>query len=104
MQPKSKHSKKLIYVGSLNKTPDRDSMWIRELSNLGWKVLTFSSRVNISGNYILKKIKKRFSFGAEYREMRFKLIELCEYEKPSFEDHINLCSVFKVPNRIQFLR
>ena len=29
---------------------------------------------------------------------------LCEYEKPSFEDHINLCSVFKVPNRIQFLR
>ena len=59
-------------------------MWIRELSNLGWKVLTFSSRVNISGNYILKKIKKRFSFGAEYRAMRFKLIELCEYEKPDW--------------------
>lgn len=30
--------------------------------------------------------------------------DICEYEKPSFEDHINLCSVFKVPNRIQFLR
>jgi len=28
----------------------------------------------------------------------------CEYEKPLFEDHIQMCSIFKVPNRIQFQR
>jgi chromosomal replication initiation ATPase DnaA len=30
--------------------------------------------------------------------------DICEFDKVCFEDHVNLCSVFKVPNRIQFFK
>lgn len=79
---KNNFNKKLIYVGSLSKKPNRDWIWINEFSNLGWKVIPFSSSVDIKGNFIIKKLKKRLSFGNEYNYMCKNLLNLCIKEKP----------------------
>jgi len=75
-------SKKLIYVGTLTKVPDRDWKWIREFSNLGWEIIPYSSLANVVGNKYVVKFKNRFCSGSEYDEMRLNLYELCKKENP----------------------
>ena len=77
-------ARKLIYVGTLAKTPDRDSNWIREFSELGWEVLCFSSAVEVRGPSFLKKVKIRFHMGKEYQDMKRELIALCKAETPAW--------------------
>jgi len=76
--------KKLIYVGTLSKTPDRDSYWIREFSKLGWNVIQFSSSVKFKGIKILNKIKKRINISKENKQMKSDLINLCLEVKPDW--------------------
>ena len=75
---------KMIYVGHLSKSPDRDSGWIREFSDLGWDVTTFSTEVDLSGPNLLQRIKRRLSVGRENRELKQRLLDLCEKVNPEW--------------------
>lgn len=75
---------KMIYVGSLSTEPDRDSGWIREIADLGWGISTLSTEVNLSGGGIIKKLKKRFQVGREYRLLCSKLLGLADELNPQW--------------------
>lgn len=78
----SKMPLKMVYVGSLGTSPDRDSGWIREFSNLGWVVLKFNTNIEIYGNVLIKKIKRRIQLSGEYIKLEQSLLNLVESERP----------------------
>lgn len=74
---------KLIYVGTLASSPDRDSQWIKSFESLGVNVIPFSTSLNYK-NSLLNKIIIRLHLGAEVIKMRKKLINLVEDERPDW--------------------
>ena len=76
--------KKMIYVGSLAKDPDRDSGWMREFNDLGWEVLSIDTNIKLNGNELVKKIKRRLQCSSEYALLERSLIELADKEKPQW--------------------
>jgi spore maturation protein CgeB len=68
---------KMIYAGSLSTKPDRDSGWIRTFSELGLEVIPFSTDVEYTEG-VFTKLKRRFSFGRENREMQSNLLRLAK--------------------------
>lgn len=79
---------KMIYVGSLQKTPDRDSDWIRSFEELGCEVIPFSSFINYQETYFIKriwnKISNRFNIGLANREMQKNLLRIAKKESPKW--------------------
>lgn len=78
----SSFQKKMIYVGSLAKNPDRDSGWMREFENLGWEVLQINTNINLNGSLWIRKIKRRLQWSSEYSALERSLISLADKEKP----------------------
>lgn len=74
--------KKMIYVGSLAKNPDRDSGWMREFENLGWEVLQINTNIKLSGSLWIRKIKRRLQWSSEYAALEQSLISLADKENP----------------------
>jgi hypothetical protein len=74
----------MMYVGSLSDAPDRDGGWIRAFESLGWQVTRFVSDVSEHGPAIWQKTAKRFQVGRAHRQMRQRLIELCQDLKPAW--------------------
>jgi spore maturation protein CgeB len=84
---------KMIYVGSLMKTPDRDSGWIRSFEELGCAVVPFSSHIHYPKVGLVKRIWNkmcnRFNIGFRNKEMQKSLLLLAEQEFPEWV-HIQL--------------
>ena len=75
---------KMIYVGHLSKSPDRDSGWIREFSDLGWELHALSSEIKLGGPALLQRVKRRLSIGPENRALQQNLLALCEQVRPAW--------------------
>ena len=73
---------KMIYVACLSASPDRDSGWIREFSEIGWNVIELSSIGKDIPTGIIGKIQRRFNIGNANRIMRSNLLRLVDNEKP----------------------
>lgn len=78
----SQTHKKMIYVGSLATSPDRDSGWMREFEDLGWKVLKLNTDIQLKGGFLLRKLKRRLQRTSEYVALEQALIALADSEKP----------------------
>ncbi len=74
---------KLIYVGDLNKTPDRDWGWIHAFSELGWEVTPFSSAPKYSPS-ILGRVMGRMHWGEPARLVESGIIDLISEIKPDW--------------------
>lgn len=75
---------KMIYVGTLATTPDRDSGWIREFGNLGWDVIPFSSQYPVGGGQFLGKVQRRFNIGPGNQKMQQALLGLVRQNAPDW--------------------
>lgn len=75
---------KMIYVGSLTMTPDRDSGWIKGFEANGWNVIRLASDVAESGPALWRKIAQRLQVGSAHRNMRRQLVELCRAVRPAW--------------------
>ncbi len=80
----SKTPLKMIYVGSLATTPDRDSGWMREFASLGWSVFKLNTDIDLYGIPFFKKIKRRLQCSREYIKLERALIELVDRERPQW--------------------
>ena len=76
-------SMRMIYVGTLDTTPDRDSGWIDAFRDLGIHVSCYSSGVPESGG-LVGKFVRRFHLGPANRLMQDELIKVVEREKPDW--------------------
>ena len=74
---------KMIYVGELKTTPDRDSVWLREFRNIGWKVIPFSTEYQTASR-LLEKFYRRLHIGPANKEMQQALLVLVQEEKPAW--------------------
>ena len=74
---------KLIYVGDLKKTPDRDWGWIHAFSELGWKVIPYSSAPKYSPS-ILGRVMRRMHWGQPARVVESDLIDLISDINPDW--------------------
>lgn len=77
-------SLKMIYVGSLATTPDRDSGWMREFASLGWMIFKLNTDIELTGSAFIKKIKRRLQCSKEYITLEQELLELVERERPKW--------------------
>jgi hypothetical protein len=79
---------KMIYVSSLQKSPDRDSGWIRSFEELGCTVVAFSSHINYPEVELLtriwNKICNRLNIGFRNKDMQKSLLLLVEQEVPAW--------------------
>ena len=73
---------KMIYVGQMSNTPDRDSGWVREFSRLGWEVVCFGTEIELHGSPLIRKFKKRFNIGSENAKLQKDLLDLARRERP----------------------
>jgi len=73
---------KMVYVGSLATSPDRDSGWIREFTLLGWDVVRLTTEIHLGGHQIIKKVKRRLHVGRENKMLQQHLIDLAVTEEP----------------------
>ena len=80
----TKSPMKMIYVGSLATTPDRDSGWIREFEALGWEVHTLDTNIKLMGSTYIRKIKRRLQCTSEYIDLGTALIHLADQESPDW--------------------
>jgi len=74
---------KLIYVGDLKKTPDRDWGWVHAFSELGWKVTSYSSAPKYSPS-ILGRVMRRMHWGEPARLVESGLLDLISDIKPDW--------------------
>jgi spore maturation protein CgeB len=74
----------MIYVGTLDTTPDRDSGWIDAFRDLGVQVSTYSSSPKNELTGLVGKFARRFHVGRENRLMQENLINLVAREKPDW--------------------
>lgn len=72
---------KMIYVGGLSKEPDRDSGWVQGFIDLGWDVTCLRTEIDLKGNWIIKKIKRRLNVGRENKMLQQNLLDLAYKEK-----------------------
>src|SRR4051812_13567132 len=75
---------RMIYVGTLDTTPDRDSGWIYAFRSLGIDVLSYSSRPTDVVAGLPGRFAERFHIGRAYRQMQQRLVELAQREKPQW--------------------
>ena len=75
--------KRLLYVSSLTKYPDRDSYWISEFSKLGWQVEVFSDEINYKSS-LISKISYRLNLLSEINFMQKLLIQKVKSFKPNW--------------------
>jgi spore maturation protein CgeB len=75
---------RMIYVGTLDAAPDRDSGWIDAFRDLGVQVSSYSSTPQDEPAGLVGKVLKRFHLGLANRLMQDNLIELVEREKPDW--------------------
>ena len=75
---------KMIYVGSLATTPDRDSNWINAFRTLGCEVIPFSSSAVSYSQSILGRISHRLHLGRKNKRLQQELIALAAREKPDW--------------------
>lgn len=75
---------RMLYVGSMSKSPDRDSSWTQAFYDLGWDVSVISTDVALNGPVIMQRIKRRFSTGVEYRRLVRDLFRLIESNQPQW--------------------
>jgi len=75
---------RMIYVGTLATTPDRDSGWIDAFRDLGVEVLTHSSETADSPRGLLSKVFRRLHVGRANRSMQRELLELADRERPDW--------------------
>jgi spore maturation protein CgeB len=76
--------KKLLYVGTMAKQPDRDTGWVRSFEALGWTVQSISSLPNFSSNNLINKVKRRLSLGSEYRNIEKLIIKIINEFNPDW--------------------
>lgn len=93
-------SPKMIYVGSLAKSPDRDSGWIREFKDLGWKVFKLDTNIKLNGGDLVRKLKRRLQRTSEYIALEQALIALADIEKPLWV-HFRLPTEFSINTILQ---
>ena len=60
---------KMIYVGSLATTPDRDSNWINAFIQLGCQVVPFSTMPESNQTGLLGRICRRLNIGDRNQQM-----------------------------------
>ena len=75
---------RMIYVGTLDTTPDRDSGWIDAFRDLGVSVLSYSSSPRTEFSGLLGRFFGRFHIGPANGLMQDNLIKLVEREKPDW--------------------
>lgn len=75
---------RMLYVGSMSKSPDRDSSWTKAIYDLGWDVSVLSTDIELNGSEIIQRLKRRFSVGVEYRRLVHDLFALIESEQPQW--------------------
>ena len=75
---------RMVYVGTLDTTPDRDSGWIDAFRNLGIDVSTYSSRPADRLRGWPGRLAERLHIGPLYRRMQRDLVELVRREKPDW--------------------
>ena len=76
---------KVVYVGELVDTPDRDSSWIHEMERKGNVVVGFSTyKYHGSASSILGRVSRRLNLGPTYKRLQKDLLALVEAEKPDW--------------------
>lgn len=75
---------RMLYVGSMSKSPDRDSSWTQAFYDLGWDVSVLPTDLALNGPMIMQRIKRRFSSGIEYRRLVHDLFGLIESKQPQW--------------------
>jgi hypothetical protein len=75
---------KMVYVGTLYTTPDRDSDWIRAFRDLGVEVSPYSSAPLAAPSGLAGRVSRRLHVGRANELMQSKLLELVEREKPDW--------------------
>jgi hypothetical protein len=74
----------MIYVGTLDPEPDRDSSWIRAFRDLGVEVVTYSSTSRVSGTGLGARLSRRLHVGRANAFMQAGLLALAERERPDW--------------------
>jgi spore maturation protein CgeB len=75
---------KMIYVGSLATTPDRDSNWINAFIQLGCKVVPFSTMPESKQVGLLGRICRRLNIGYNIQQMQLELVTLADTIQPTW--------------------
>jgi hypothetical protein len=79
---------KMIYVGSLATTPDRDTCWISSFEKLDCDVVPFSSEISYPETGLLMKIFwkicNRLNTGPRNKRMQKSLLAFVEQERPDW--------------------
>ena len=75
---------KMIYVGTLHTTPDRDSGWIRAFRSLGVEVLPYSSAPRTVPAGLAGKLLTRLHIGRANELMQSELLALVQRERPDW--------------------
>ncbi len=75
---------KMIYVGSLSLSPDRDSGWVRAFRGLGLEVFPYSSEPCSLPQGILGRICRRLNFGKAFDAVEEGLLKTARKNKPDW--------------------
>jgi spore maturation protein CgeB len=75
---------RMVYVGTLATTPDRDSCWIDAFRGLGVEVLTHASEASPSPRGLVGKVARRLHVGHANRSMQKALLALVAKERPDW--------------------
>jgi hypothetical protein len=75
---------KMIYVGTLDTEPDRDSSWIGAFRDLGIEVLTYSSTPRPVPAGLAGKLSRRLHIGRANELMQAQLLDLAGREQPDW--------------------
>lgn len=75
---------KMVYVGSLATTPDRDSNWIAAFEKLGCDVIPFCTQPEINLTGLTGRICRRLNIGRVNKQMQQALLELAYRELPAW--------------------
>jgi spore maturation protein CgeB len=75
---------KMIYVGTLSKSPDRDSSWIEAFEKLGCEVIPFCTQPDVTNTSLVGRVCRRLNIGLSNWQMQQDLIKVAICEKPAW--------------------
>jgi len=75
---------RMIYVGTLDTTPDRDFGWIRAFRDLEVEVLPFSSTPPVVPAGLAGRLLRRLHIGLANEQVQSALLDLVERERPDW--------------------
>ena len=75
---------RMIYVGTLDTEPDRDSSWIRAFRDLGVDVQPYSSTPGPAPSGLAGRLSRRLHIGRANELMQRELLALAERERPDW--------------------